>query len=314
MQQTCRHLLEGNAGAARTAARILLAPLGLLYGGIAALRAWAYRHGVFATHAASAPVISVGNLTAGGTGKTPFTIRLVQHLLQAGRRPAILTRGYGAADPDRADEVQLLRRLLPDVPVYAGADRVMLAQRACGDGANVLILDDGFQHQRLRRNLDIVLIDATCPWGGGLPLPAGLLREFRSAIRRAHVVALTHTPPDPDTPMIAALSAELKRLHPSAPLLFTRHVPTRLATLSGEVRPLAALHGQPVVALSAIGRPAAFTATLGELGADVGAIQGEFHRRLQKTQRVTCGKPLALNRMYDHRVAGCQAIDGVRQP
>ncbi|MBI4313472.1 MAG: tetraacyldisaccharide 4'-kinase, partial [Candidatus Omnitrophica bacterium] len=127
----------------------------------------AYEKSALRSRALPCPVISVGNLTWGGTGKTPFTIYLAERFLRQGIRAAVLTRGYGQ------DEVDLLRRQLPQVPVYVGRDRIQTGHRAIQKGAQVLILDDGFQHWRLRRDLDIVLLNAAAPFGNGWMLPGG---------------------------------------------------------------------------------------------------------------------------------------------
>ena len=172
----------------------LLAPLGVVYGGVIKARNAYYDRSSAATHAAGVPVISVGNLTAGGTGKTPLTIEIVRRLRALGHRPSILTRGYAAERGGTADEVRELRLALPEVPVVVNADRVAGAVTACRDySADCLVLDDGFQHRRLRRDFDVVLIDALDPWGGGRMLPAGRLREPPSSLRRADWIVIART-------------------------------------------------------------------------------------------------------------------------
>ncbi len=151
-------------------------------------------------------MVSVGNLAVGGAGKTPVALAIAGRLLAAGRRPAVLSRGYGAtrtddrvvADGDRVlldaaeggDEPVLLARRLPGLRVLCGPDRARLAVRAIALGADVLLLDDGFQHRRLRRDLDVVVLDASNAWGNGHCLPAGPNREPRSALGRAGLVWL----------------------------------------------------------------------------------------------------------------------------
>src|SRR5262249_5942270 len=142
-------------------------------------------------HRAPVPVVSVGNLTVGGTGKTPCVEYVARFYRQLDRRAAILSRGYGSAGGHN-DEALLLEENLPDVPHLQGADRVALAAAAVEElESEVLILDDGFQHRRLVRDLDVVLVDASNPWGYGYLLPRGLLREPKSSLRRASVVLLT---------------------------------------------------------------------------------------------------------------------------
>jgi tetraacyldisaccharide 4'-kinase len=188
----------------------LLAPAAWIFRAGVACRSAAYRQGWLATRQLRQPVVSVGNLSVGGTGKTPFVAYLAERLLARGRRPAILTRGYRresatkliviepasgrTADPrEVGDEPALLARRLPDVPIIVSADRY-LAGRAAEERFEVdtHILDDGFQHLGLARALDIVLLDATENYDAGL-IPAGRLREPLTALARAHIVISTRT-------------------------------------------------------------------------------------------------------------------------
>ncbi|MCF8080795.1 MAG: tetraacyldisaccharide 4'-kinase, partial [Desulfobacterales bacterium] len=166
-----------------------------VYGGAMALRAECYRRGVFASHRCSCPVVSVGNLTIGGTGKTPMVVYLARRLVAAGKRPAVVSRGYRGAsettggivsDTSRillpaeaaGDEPWLIANLLKGVPVVVGKDRcraARIAQRAFSP--DVILMDDGFQHLRMRRSLDLLLLDAAHPFGNGRIFPRGTLRE-----------------------------------------------------------------------------------------------------------------------------------------
>src|SRR5262249_25007278 len=147
--------------------------------------------GWFRVHKAPVPVVSVGNLTVGGTGKTPAVEYVARFYRGLDARVAILIRGYGSTE-GRNDEALVLEQNLPDVPHLQGRNRAELAQVAAEElESEILVLDDGFQHWRLARNLDIVLIDATRPWGHGRIFPRGLLREPRRSLRRAHAVLLT---------------------------------------------------------------------------------------------------------------------------
>ncbi len=166
------------------------------------------------------PVVAVGNVTAGGTGKTPFVAWLVATTRAVGRRPAILARGYGPtpAGSARSDEGTLLRELVgSDVPQVEDASRVRGAATllAAHPEVDLVVLDDGFQHRRLARDVDIVLVDATSPFGGGHYLPRGLLRESPRALRRADVVVLTRTDAV-DAPGLASLRARVAALAPRA--------------------------------------------------------------------------------------------------
>jgi tetraacyldisaccharide 4'-kinase len=181
-----------------SALQSLLSPLALTYDGVVRLRAWLYERGLFRTRRLDGTVISVGNLTVGGTGKTPMVLWLAERLACEGHRPAILTRGYrGEAQGDQggnptSDEVALLReRLGARVQLGVGKDRYASGRTLERHGAKWFILDDGFQHLALARDVDIVLIDASDPFGGGRLLPAGRLREPRAALARADVVVIT---------------------------------------------------------------------------------------------------------------------------
>ncbi|MCK5377122.1 MAG: tetraacyldisaccharide 4'-kinase, partial [Acidobacteria bacterium] len=159
--------------------RYLLVPLTPLYRGVVAARGVAYDRGWLRSQSLDIPVISVGNISFGGTGKTPMVVALVRDLIRLGRRPAVLTRGYGRRERDLdvvvgpepkqrveevGDEPLEIAGLLPGVPVVVEADRVRGGREAQRLGADVVVLDDGFQHRRLRRDLDLVLLDAGDPW------------------------------------------------------------------------------------------------------------------------------------------------------
>ncbi len=148
--------------------------------------------GVKRSHSAPVPVISVGNLTTGGTGKTPTVAMLVGMLQKLGHRPGLISRGYRELAEGGNDEARVLELLCPGTPHVQNRDRVAAAHEvAANDGCTVIIADDAFQHRRLKRDLDIVLIDALNPWGHDALLPRGLLRESVSGLRRADVVILT---------------------------------------------------------------------------------------------------------------------------
>ncbi len=180
--------------------RTALYPAALVYGGIVRVRAGLYRLGILRKRRLDGTVISVGNLTVGGTGKTPMVLWLAERMFAEGKRPAILTRGYhGGAQADaagipRADEVALLReRLSGHAQLGVGKNRYRAGKVLERHGADWFILDDGFQHLALERDADIVLIDATDPFGGGRVLPAGRMREPRSSLARADIVVITRT-------------------------------------------------------------------------------------------------------------------------
>jgi tetraacyldisaccharide 4'-kinase len=204
--------------------RTALAPLEWAYGLGVALRGIAFDRGLMPSTAGPIPVVSIGNLTVGGTGKTPVTAWLVRGLADMNRRPAIVTRGYGA------DEVALHRRWNPDVPVIVTKWKLDGVRQAATAGADVAILDDGFQHRRLRRDLDVVLIAAEQPFPAPL-LPRGPFREPPSALRRADIVCITRKTASPDS--VSRATAEVGRVHPSAPKVHIELAPAGWTSLDG---------------------------------------------------------------------------------
>lgn len=225
----------------------------------------------------SVPVVSIGNLTTGGTGKTPMCALVVGALIERGFRPGILSRGYGAAPGEANDEARLLERLLPTTPHVQGADRIVGARELIRGGANAIVLDDGFQHRRLARDVDIVLVDATRPFGlasadGTEPvralLPRGLLREPPSSLRRADLILLTRT----DTASAAATDAlehEIERIAPGRPIARAALRAHGWIDETGSRTPLEHLRGRDVDIVSALGNPSAFEASVVAAGAVV---------------------------------------------
>ncbi|GIW74785.1 MAG: tetraacyldisaccharide 4'-kinase [Phycisphaerales bacterium] len=210
------------------------------------------------------PVVSVGNLSVGGTGKTPAVQLICRWLLLAGHRPAIAMRGYGARR-GLSDEAELHRAALPEVPLAVGPDRVgriieLLASPA-GQDVDVIVLDDGFQHRRLGRQLDVVLIDASRPVLDERLLPAGWLREPIDGLARAHAVVLTHAD-RADAHALAGLERALAERHPHLLLARARHAWQGLRLdvdpPGGAMRPIDWLAGRRYVLACAIGRPRAF--------------------------------------------------------
>jgi tetraacyldisaccharide 4'-kinase len=180
--------------------RMLLWPLSLLYGVIVRVRVWLYANGWLKQRRLKSPVVSVGNLTVGGTGKTPMVIWLAERFLAEGKRVAILSRGYRGAN-GTSDEIELMKfRLQGCVAFGVGKNRFAEGQRIeSQQPVDVFLLDDGFQHLQLARDLDILLMDASCPLGGESLLPAGCLREPLSAMARANILVLTRTETMPGT-------------------------------------------------------------------------------------------------------------------
>ena len=241
------------------AARWALWPVSFAFGGAGVLRAALYRAGVLRTRRLAGTVISVGNLTVGGTGKTPMVLWIAERLASEGERPAILTRGYKSKSQSderglpQSDEVSLLReRLGAQAQLGVGKDRYRSGKTLEEHGTRWFILDDGFQHLALGRDVNIVLVDASDPFGGGFLLPAGRLREPRTALKRADVVVVTRTERAP------ALEAVLRR-YTAAPVLYA------WAELAAVLRaPALAIpmpsdcRGAKFFAFCGIGNPAAF--------------------------------------------------------
>jgi tetraacyldisaccharide 4'-kinase len=223
-------------------------------------------------HRADVPVVCIGNLTVGGTGKTPCVEYVARFYQEQRRRVAILSRGY-ASTRGRNDEALLLDQNLPGIPHLQGSDRVSLAREAVARfHPDVLVLDDGFQHRRLARDLDVVLIDATEPWGFGYPLPRGLLREHPEGLQRAGIVLLTRC--DLVGPAeIARLRAEIESLAPGIGIAQTSHRPLHLVNESGVQADLRGVADRPVAAFCGIGNPDAFRRTLAGLRFEVVAFR-----------------------------------------
>jgi tetraacyldisaccharide 4'-kinase len=267
-----RRLVDGSArGVAPRLARAGLAGLALPYGLAVAARNAAYDRGWLPTHRAAVPVLCVGNLTLGGTGKTPLVAWLARLARAHGIEPAIVSRGYAAARGGTSDEAAELAVVLGGILHVANRDRVAGVATAVERGATATILDDGFQHRRLARDLDIVAIDATDPFGCGHLVPRGLLREPLGGLRRAGAVVLTRAS-SVDARRREAIRSSLRTAcGDRVPVVWAEadHAPARLRDISGALWPLERLAGARVVACAAIGNPAAFRRTLDAVGADV---------------------------------------------
>jgi tetraacyldisaccharide 4'-kinase len=248
-------------------ARTLLRPLGLVYGRLMRLRAALYEAGLLRTRRLQGTVISVGNLTVGGTGKTPMVLWIAERLAAEGHRPAILTRGYRGIEkrdtrvPATADEVALLRQRLNGRAQFGiGKDRYKNGLALAKDGAEWFILDDGFQHLRLERDADIVLLDATDPFGGGI-LPSGRSREPRPALARADIVVITRTSHAP------GLEAMVRRFT-NAPLFYAQprlEMVLRVPSMT-EALPESDQRQYKFFAFCGIGNPRAFFEDLSNWG------------------------------------------------
>jgi tetraacyldisaccharide 4'-kinase len=267
-----RQIVSGErAGIVASLARATLGLAEAPYALAMRLRNRRYDLGRAATTNVAAPVVSVGNLTLGGTGKTPFVKWLARWFLSQGRQPGIVSRGYHSAGNHTNDEARELRQALPDVPHVQDADRVAAAREAIEyHGCDVILLDDGFQHRRLERDVDIVLLDALEPFGFDHVFPRGTLREPADGLRRANVVCLSRAD---------ALSPEERRriqdraaaLAPQAAWCEAVHAPSRLVNSSSAAKPIDSLRAARLAAFCGIGNPAGFRHTLAELGGEIEA-------------------------------------------
>ncbi len=243
----------------------LLTPV---YWGVVAGRNCLFDTGLKRTHDVDVPIVSVGNITTGGTGKTPVVAWVAEWLKSRGVHVCLVSRGYRALDAAGNDEQRVLEQLCPGVPHVQNRDRVAAAQHAVKQyKAEVLVLDDGFQHRRLHRDLDIVLLDATNPWGYGYLLPRGLMREPRSALRRANVVVLTRVD-QVDQGALVTLREEVQR-ETQAPVTEVTFRPIFLRSLTGETASVESLVNERVFAFCGIGNPKGFRRTLRDTGVSI---------------------------------------------
>ncbi len=254
---------------------IVLPPLSALYGVITRARLALYGRGTFRVSELEVPVISVGNITTGGTGKTPLVEWLARRLVGEGRKVCILTRGYGRtnsgrrvivsdaqkvlATPDEAgDEAFLLASKLKSlVAVISDADRIAAGKWAISQfGVDTLLLDDAFQHLRVHRDLNIITVDATNPWGGGHLLPFGSLREPLSGLERADCILLTRTEQIDTTDGIVTRLSKLSRGRP----VFLSQMQTRgfSSVVNLDVLDSTTSPENPIAAFCGIGNPKAF--------------------------------------------------------
>lgn len=264
-------------------------PLAAFYGGVVRLRRRLYRSGVLPPQRMPVPVIVVGNVVVGGAGKTPLVIALVAALRERGWTPGVVSRGYGGSaseprllemhpDPDVSGDEPALIRVRTGVPVAVGADRPAAARLLLDDGVDVIVADDGLQHYRLARDVEICVIDGARRLGNGRLIPAGPLRESASRLREVDFIVCNGGDPRPgETPM--RLAAEVA-----------------VSLMDASMRqPLAALSQTRVHAVAGIGHPQRFFDTLREYGIDV--IEHSFpdhHRYVQEDLDFGGGPPVLM--------------------
>jgi tetraacyldisaccharide 4'-kinase len=308
-------ILERREGGRANALKFVLGGLAKVYEQAVQLRLGLYRRRLFRPQELGCPVVSVGNLTVGGTGKTPVAEMLARELQRRGRRVAILSRGYKSVprpfaqrlrnklfkhldlfpprivsdgkdvllDSRRAgDEPHMLAKNLPGVCVLVDKDRVKSGLHALRHfDSDVLLLDDGLQYQRLRHRIDVVLVDSQAPFGNEHLLPRGTLREPPANLRRASYIVVTKSGPKPDD----ALLARLRKLNRTAAIIECNHAPRHWQDLStGEKLPLNHLKGRHVGAMSGIARPESFEEGVRQLGAmvEISKAFADHHRFTKK--------------------------------
>lgn len=279
-----RAFVRGEAGPlSRWMLGPLLMALARPYDGVHQLRLQAYHRGWLAVRRLPCRVISIGNLTLGGTGKTPMVEAVAGLLQREGLCVGILSRGYGGtsrkaitmvSDGERClvspsvagDEPVLLAERLPGIPVVVARDRYAAGMLAIERfGVSVIVLDDGFQHVQLARDVNILVLDAARPFGNGRLFPRGDLRERPAALTRAHAIVLTHWDPDNAYP-IAALALP----QPAPPVFYSQHEPLDLRRFDdGHILPPTSLKGRRILAFCGIGTPEHFRQTLQRLEAEV---------------------------------------------
>lgn len=308
-------ILERREGGRANALKFVLGGFAVAYKRAVQTRLALYRRRIMRPQELGCMVASIGNLTVGGTGKTPVAEMLARELNKRGRRVAILSRGYKSVPrpflhrlrnkifkhldlfPPRivsdgnkvlldsrlaGDEPHMLAKNLPGVCVLVDKDRVKSGLHALRHfDSDILLLDDGLQYQRLRHRMDIVLVDRQSPFGNEHLLPRGTLREPPENLRRASFIIITKSGPQPDD----ALLARLRRLNPTAPIIECTHAPRHwVDIMSGEKFPLDYLKGKHVGAMSGIARPESFEEGVRALGVNVEITKAfaDHHRFTKK--------------------------------
>lgn len=271
--------------------RFLLWLLSLAYSGAMEVRRRLYASGALPSVRLPVPVICFGNISAGGTGKTSTVIAAARELKQMGFRPAILMRGYGRKAPPRkltlldgpgeydaaecGDEAVIIHNALKDlsIPVSVSADRAAAGRAAIEKlGCDILLMDDGFQHFALKRDRDIVIVNAAAPFHKDAPLPLGNLRERKAGLSRASMVIISHCERS-TAAGLEELHAEIKKRNPGSPVAESMHVPEHFIDARRRLPvPLASVKGKAVSVISAIGDPDSFERNLRELGAGLEGI------------------------------------------
>jgi tetraacyldisaccharide 4'-kinase len=279
-QQNYKKIISGQSkGFTAGTLRLLLYITSFFYAAAIVLRNFFYDAGIFKIHRVNAVVISIGNITTGGTGKTPLVIWLCDFLRRQNISVAVLTRGYKTQNTGcriqntehrtQTDEPAVIAKSCQGAAVIINPDRLTGAREAIERfGAKVLILDDGFQHRRLFRNLDIVAIDATSPFGFGRMLPAGLLREPIGSLKRANAAIITRS----DLTIgkeVGEIQNKLLKINPNLLIAKAMHEPAEIKYFEGMEESIDCLRGKRVFAFCGIGNPDSFFQMLKKIGAVV---------------------------------------------
>jgi tetraacyldisaccharide 4'-kinase len=302
---------RGEGGVVGAALHVALWPAEHAYRAAMGARALAY-DAVLSVERAPMPVISVGNIAVGGAGKTPVAAWLAARLAGRGLRPAVVLRGYGT------DEILVHREINPKIPVYAAVKRIEGAVEAAAAGCNVVVLDDGFQHLRLHRELDIVLVAAESWSPRPRLLPRGPWREGTGGLERAGVLLVTRKTASSEE--AARVVESLEKLAPEAICVVARLFPDRLVNLqeSGDARSLASLQGEAVLAVASLADPRPFRQHLEDAGAVVELVEFADHHSFSiaeavNLERRAAGRPLVMTRKEAVKLrplltTGCEAM------
>ncbi len=283
-------------GAVANILKFFLLLLSLIYHCVIKAIACLYKVKALRPYRPPCKVMSVGNLTLGGTGKTPLVLAIARRLKGSGKRLAILIRGYkGDAALGTSDEAELLKRHLPDIPILVGRDRIKTAKEAIGSyGADIILLDDGFQHWRLSRDIDILTLDIKEPFGNGRLIPRGILREPLSALKRADIFMLTKVGPDGDSIAKAqGLKNRISTINKDAIVFTSSYIPTLLYDIfEGKSISISEIGGKDLALICGIADPESFEETVKSFGAEI-ALRFYFldhHRYTAKDMKMIINK------------------------
>jgi tetraacyldisaccharide 4'-kinase len=275
LDQYARRVMSGRERGPRAALlRAAMAAVEPIYGAVTASRNRLFDVGILRSHRLPRPVVSVGNITTGGTGKTPVVRWLAEGLRDRGKRVAILSRGYGATPGQLGDEQLMLQRLLhaddarAQVTLVANPDRTAAARRVLHERpeVDVFVLDDAFQHRRVRRDFDLVLINATSPFGYGRVLPRGMLREPLRGLMRANAVIITHAD-RVAADELDAIERQIRKWNVAAPVYHAAHAHAGFRRgADATMHPLGDLRDRNVFAFCGIGDPETFLRQLQSAG------------------------------------------------